>query len=105
MTFGTDWGWGAPPDECAKMLNKYLDFGGNFVDTANNYTNAAWATILGQLLGGRRESIVLATKYSLSMRAGEPEETVPLPLRASRAPVRWKPTSIPGYNPDILGLM
>jgi aldo/keto reductase family protein len=39
MSFGTDWGWGTEISEARKMLDLYIDNGGNFVDTANCYTN------------------------------------------------------------------
>jgi aryl-alcohol dehydrogenase-like predicted oxidoreductase len=72
MTFGEDWGWGAGPDACAEMFEQYADAGGNFVDTANNYTNGTAEQILGDLLEGRREEFVVATKYTLSTREGDP---------------------------------
>ena len=72
MTFGTEWGWGAPPDDCRKMLDGYIALGGNFIDTANNYTGGASERILGELIGDRRDSIVLATKYTLSMKERDP---------------------------------
>jgi aryl-alcohol dehydrogenase-like predicted oxidoreductase len=72
MTFGDDWGWGAPLEDCAQMFHAYVEAGGNFIDTANRYTNGSAESILGGLIDGRRESFVLATKYSLSTRAGDP---------------------------------
>jgi aryl-alcohol dehydrogenase-like predicted oxidoreductase len=72
MTFGEDWGWGADKDECKKMFKAFLDAGGNFVDTANRYTEGSSETIVGDLLGGIREQIVLATKYTLYMKQGDP---------------------------------
>ncbi len=72
MTFGDDWGWGAPRDTCARLLDAYLDAGGNHVDTADFYTNGASETILGELMGDRRDRIVLATKYTLQSRSGDP---------------------------------
>jgi aryl-alcohol dehydrogenase-like predicted oxidoreductase len=39
MTFGEDWGWGAAKDESRKMYDAYREAGGNFIDTANIYTN------------------------------------------------------------------
>ena len=39
MTFGERWGWGAPLEESRRMLDLFLDQGGNFVDTACNYTD------------------------------------------------------------------
>ena len=55
MTFGEDWGWGAPKRQCARLLDAYLDAGGNYVDSADFYTNGASETILGELIGGRRD--------------------------------------------------
>ena len=72
MTFGTDLGWGAAPDEARKMLDIYLEHGGNFVDTASVYTNGSSENILGDMLGEHRERIVLATKYTLNVHPGDP---------------------------------
>jgi len=38
MTFGKEWGWGSEPEEAKRILDAYLDRGGNFLDTANGYT-------------------------------------------------------------------
>lgn len=65
MTFGKDWGWGAPKETCRELVDIYLEAGGNFIDTANYYTNGSSERILGELLQGIRSKIVLATKYSL----------------------------------------
>ena len=72
MTFGTEWGWGAPPEECREMVRLYLELGGNFIDTANKYTEGASEAIVGSLIAERRDYVVLSTKYSLSTRAGDP---------------------------------
>jgi aryl-alcohol dehydrogenase-like predicted oxidoreductase len=66
MTFGEDWGWGAAKDESRKMYDAYREAGGNFIDTANIYTNGTSESLLGEFMSGHRESIVLATKYSNS---------------------------------------
>ena len=75
MTFGEEWGWGADKDESKAMFHGFLDAGGNFIDTANRYTEGTSETIIGDLLGGVREQVVLATKYSLFMRKGEPNSS------------------------------
>jgi aryl-alcohol dehydrogenase-like predicted oxidoreductase len=72
MTFGTQWGWGSPEEEARDILNRYLELGGNFVDTANFYTGGTSETMLGKFLEGRRDQVVLATKFTLSMRDGDP---------------------------------
>src|ERR1700738_1203797 len=41
MTFGEDWGWGAAKDEARKVYGAFREAGGNFIDTANIYTNGA----------------------------------------------------------------
>jgi aryl-alcohol dehydrogenase-like predicted oxidoreductase len=64
MTFGEDWGWGAPPDVSAKILDLFADAGGNVIDTADVYTNGTSETLLGELLKGRRDQFVLATKFT-----------------------------------------
>jgi aryl-alcohol dehydrogenase-like predicted oxidoreductase len=70
MVFGTESGVGAPPEECRRMLELYAEAGGNVIDTADAYV--ASERILGELLEGRRDRFVLATKYSLSRDAADP---------------------------------
>ncbi len=72
MTFGEDWGWGASKDESKLIYDAFLEAGGNFIDTANLYTNGTSETILGDLIGKDRERIVLATKYTNSMPGNDP---------------------------------
>ena len=72
MTFGEDWGWGADANTSRQLLDRYSEAGGNFLDTANFYTGGSSESILGALLDGRREQFVLGTKYTLSMRSGDP---------------------------------
>src|SRR5258708_8356663 len=72
MSFGTDWGWGSEINEARKMLDLYIDSGGNFVDTANCYTNGSSERMLGEFLGEKRQQIVLSTKYTISTHPGVP---------------------------------
>lgn len=72
MTFGDEWGWGASFDECKKMYESYRAAGGNFIDTANRYTEGTSEKIVGELIAHDRESIVLATKYTLKMKDNDP---------------------------------
>ncbi|MFJ5681909.1 aldo/keto reductase [Streptomyces sp. NPDC093099] len=71
-TFGTDWGWGAERDEARELFDLYVERGGNFIDTANTYTNGSSERLLGEFTRGRRESLVLATKYTTLRRPGDP---------------------------------
>ena len=72
MTFGEQGGVGAPPAECARMLDAYADPGGNVIDTAINYRGGASEEILGDLLRGRRDRFVLATKYTVARDRDDP---------------------------------
>jgi aryl-alcohol dehydrogenase-like predicted oxidoreductase len=69
MTFGEDLGWGAPKDESRRMYDTFREAGGNFIDTANIYTNGTSETFLGDFIGSDREHVVLATKYSFATKS------------------------------------
>ncbi|WP_433261000.1 aldo/keto reductase [Actinosynnema sp. CS-041913] len=71
-TFGTEWGWGAGQDEARKLFDTYVERGGNFIDTANTYTNGSSERLLGEFTRDNRESLVLATKYTTLRRPGDP---------------------------------
>jgi aryl-alcohol dehydrogenase-like predicted oxidoreductase len=72
MTFGEHGGVGAPIEECRRILDAYAEAGGNVVDTAINYRGGASEEFLGELLDGRRDRFVLATKYTVSRDGGDP---------------------------------
>jgi aryl-alcohol dehydrogenase-like predicted oxidoreductase len=72
MTFGEDWGWGTAKDEAQKVYNAFREAGGNFIDTANIYTNGTSESFLGEFLRGHRESVVLATKYTNAAPGTDP---------------------------------
>lgn len=59
--------WGADEETSRRILDAYAEAGGNFVDTANVYAGGMSETRLGKFLKGRRDSYVLATKYTLTM--------------------------------------
>jgi aryl-alcohol dehydrogenase-like predicted oxidoreductase len=72
MTFGTDWGWGADEEECARIVDAFAAAGGNFVDTASNYTDGSSERIVGELVARDRERWVVATKYTLTLDRADP---------------------------------
>jgi aryl-alcohol dehydrogenase-like predicted oxidoreductase len=72
MTFGEDWGWGASRDDARKLYEIFRKAGGNFIDTANMYTNGASESLLGEFVDGHRESVVLATKYTNAAPGTDP---------------------------------
>jgi aryl-alcohol dehydrogenase-like predicted oxidoreductase len=68
MTFGEDLGWGAPKDESRRMYDAFMEAGGNFIDTANIYTNGTSETFLGEFIRADRERVVLASKYTFATK-------------------------------------
>ena len=72
MTFGPDWGWGADAAESRRIFARYDEAGGNFVDTANNYTDGTSESLVGELTEPERERWVIATKYSLTLDPEDP---------------------------------
>ena len=72
MTFGREWQWGAPAEECRKMFDAYAEAGGNVVDTADKYTDGQSETILGELLAGQRDRWVVSTKYTVTRDGRDP---------------------------------
>lgn len=66
MTFGEEWGWGARTAESHRIFDTYATAGGNFIDTANRYTEGTSEKIVGECVRQNgRERFVVATKYSL----------------------------------------
>lgn len=72
MTFGEDWGWGTAKDEARKVYDAFREAGGNFIDTANLYTNGTSESFLGEFMQGHRQSVVMATKYTNSVPVTDP---------------------------------
>jgi aryl-alcohol dehydrogenase-like predicted oxidoreductase len=72
MTFGDDWGWGAAKDEARKVYDAFRDAGGNFIDTANVYTEGTSESFLGEFMQGHRQNVVLATKYTNAAPGADP---------------------------------
>lgn len=72
MTFGEDWGFGASKEESQKIFNAFVEAGGNFIDTAVNYTNGTSEKYVGEFIRGNRERFVVATKYSLNTSPDDP---------------------------------
>lgn len=72
MTFGNEWGWGADKPESQKIFDTYANAGGNFLDTANRYTEGTSESWLGDFIAADRDHWVLATKYSLKDRNDDP---------------------------------
>lgn len=75
MTFGKEWGFGCEPAEAKRIVDRFLERGGNFIDTANGYTKGHSEAILGEHLGAdrrKRDRVVIATKFVTNMFLGDP---------------------------------
>ena len=75
MTFGEDLGWGSSVEESQAIIDRYIELGGNFIDTANFYTKSHSEQILGDHIGrdkARRDRLVIATKFSGNLYPGDP---------------------------------
>ncbi len=72
MTFGEDWGWGSSKKESKKIYDAFREAGGNFIDTANVYTNGTSEKFIGEFIASERETIVLATKYTNGLGDNNP---------------------------------
>ncbi len=72
MTFGEEWGWGVNKEESKKVFDMYAEAGGNFIDTANRYTEGTSEEYVGEFIKADREHFVLATKYTLFTRRDDP---------------------------------
>lgn len=71
MTFGEDWDFGANKEESRKIFDAFSEAGGNFVDTANCYTNGTSEKFVGEFTCRERERFVVGTKYTISTRRGD----------------------------------
>jgi aryl-alcohol dehydrogenase-like predicted oxidoreductase len=70
MTFGA--AWGSEEAESRSIFDAYVGGGGNFIDTAGHYAEGRSETLTGKFAKGRRERLVLSTKYSLAVQPGDP---------------------------------
>ena len=74
MTFGMEWGWGSEKEQSEQIFNKFLEAGGNFLDTADIYTAGTSEQWLGEFINKRklREKVVVSTKFSWKTIEGNP---------------------------------
>src|SRR6266850_2597431 len=75
MTFGEDLGWGTSVKDSEAILDRFIELGGNFIDTANVYTKGHSEKIIGDHVGrhqDKRDRLVIATKFSSNMHPGDP---------------------------------
>jgi aryl-alcohol dehydrogenase-like predicted oxidoreductase len=74
-TFGEDWGFGSTPEAADAILGRYRELGGNYIDTANIYTNGHAEKIIGDSIGresSKRDRMVIGTKCANNLYPGDP---------------------------------
>lgn len=101
MTFGTEWGFGADEATSRTLFDRYVEHGGNFIDTANYYTGGSSETMIGRFATGRRDRLVIATKYTLPMRFGDPNSGG----NSRRAMVRAVEDSLARLGTDYIDIL
>ncbi|MCB0210954.1 MAG: aldo/keto reductase [Anaerolineae bacterium] len=72
MIFGDDRRFGASAEESRKIFDAFVEAGGNFIDTANYYAKGMSERLIGDFVQQDRDRFVIATKYTLTQRADDP---------------------------------
>ncbi len=70
MSFGDNWGYGSNEEESKACFDAFVEAGGNFFDTACNYTEGNSEKLLGKFIAGQRERFVIASKCTLCSPMG-----------------------------------
>ena len=63
MTFGEDLGWGTSVSDSERIMDRFIERGGNFIDTANLYTRGHSEKIIGDHVGRhpRKRAVTFAS--------------------------------------------
>jgi aryl-alcohol dehydrogenase-like predicted oxidoreductase len=72
ITFGDERSFGTPPDEARRQIELFAEAGGNFLDTASNYAQTRSEQVVGAAAAADRDYWVIASKYTVSARPGDP---------------------------------
>lgn len=74
MTFGTEWGFGVEEKPSREIFDHYIAQGGNFIDTADGYTNGHSEEMVGKFVAEKklRDRAVIATKFTFNAEPGNP---------------------------------
>lgn len=68
--FGTGWGAGAEREEAKQIFDRFVEAGGNFIDTADAYQFGQSEELLGEFVHADRDDLVLATKFTVGAKPG-----------------------------------
>src|SRR3954454_24723110 len=72
-----------PPEESHRMLDRYLEAGGNFIDTADVYGDGESERTLASWLAQHRDEVVVATKVRMKVSDPPGEGLAPDRIRAA----------------------
>jgi aryl-alcohol dehydrogenase-like predicted oxidoreductase len=70
MIFGESSPRSTPPDEAERIIHRFIDAGGNHIDTADVYAGGRSEEIVGRAIQGKRDALVLASKVRFSKGDG-----------------------------------
>lgn len=101
MTFGKEWGWGCDFETSKKIFDAYANAGGNFIDTANLYTEGTSEKMVGEFIKSDRDHFVLATKYTLFDR----KESVSFSGNSRKNMFRSVEASLERMDTDFIDLL
>src|SRR6202163_3437024 len=62
--FGQTWGYGATLEDAKRIIGGFVDAGGNFIDTADNYQHGVSETVTGDAIASNRDDFVIASKFT-----------------------------------------
>ena len=103
MTFGEDWGWGASKEASRQIFDAFAEAGGNFIDTASNYTNGTAERFVGEFIASQRDYFVVATKYTLR-RPGADDKDLNAGGNHRKNMQRTVEQSLQRLNTDVIDL-
>ena len=104
MTFGNAWGWGAEKATVQKIFDLYTAKGGNFIDTANLYSNGTSEKYIGELIKSDRDHFVLGTKFTLKDTFDNPPKDPNLSGMHKKNMVRSVEESLKRLQTDYIDL-
>ena len=74
MVFGEESQRSTPPEDAGRLIHRFLDAGGNHIDTANVYAGGRSEEITGKAIQGKRNQVVLATKVRFRSGGNGPND-------------------------------
>jgi aryl-alcohol dehydrogenase-like predicted oxidoreductase len=97
--FGTTPGARTDPAQARRIVDTYAEAGGNFIDTADAYQGGTSEEVLGEVLAGRRDEFVLATKFT---RTPDPRAGAAATGNSRRSAVRSLEASLRRLRTDYV---